>query len=77
MMVLKNGRAWLFDPLKKERPDEAWGTLAAWAWGGSRAMDYLVQDSDVDATRVAVVGHSRGGKGRGCGVGRPMIASRW
>ena len=40
----------------------AWGTLAAWAWAGSRALDYFETDKDVDARRIAVVGHSRGGK---------------
>jgi hypothetical protein len=39
-----------------------WGALAAWAWGASRSMDYLVRDARVDADHVAVVGHSRGGK---------------
>lgn len=38
------------------------GTIAAWAWGFHRCVDYLVQDGSIDAHRIAAVGHSRNGK---------------
>ncbi len=56
----KNGIHALLD--KTPRPPDAWGTIAAWAWGASRCLDYLATDKDVNANKVAVVGHSRGGK---------------
>lgn len=43
------------------QPDE-WGALASWGWGLSRAIDYLEHDADVNARRVALMGHSRTGK---------------
>jgi len=59
----RNGVHGVLDPWPpEERPDNAWGALAAWAWGASRVMDYIETDSDLDADRIAVAGHSRGGK---------------
>ncbi len=40
----------------------ACGTIAIWAWGIHRAVDYLVSDKDLDSKRISVVGHSRLGK---------------
>ena len=75
------------------KPDElTWGALAAWAWAGSRALDYLETDADVNAAQVAVIGHSRTGKtalwaaaadtrfalacANGAGEGGPALARR-
>jgi hypothetical protein len=39
-----------------------WGVLRAWAWGASRALDYLETDKSVDAHQVGIEGLSRYGK---------------
>ena len=55
----KNGVHSLYD----QNPDQtSWGSIAAWAWGLSRVMDYLETIKLVDAGKVIVMGHSRLGK---------------
>ena len=55
----KNGIHELFDA---KRDSSSCGSIATWAWGLSRVMDYLVTDKDINAKKVIVMGHSRLGK---------------
>jgi dienelactone hydrolase len=43
-------------------PGRAFGALAAWAWGYHRCVDFLYELPFIDKARIAVTGHSRGGK---------------
>ena len=43
-------------------PDHTFGAIAAWAWGFHRCVDLIESLPFIDASRIAVTGHSRGGK---------------
>ena len=58
---LRSGIIGLVNKGQPRRPDD-WGSLRAWAWGASKAVDYFETDKDVDAKRIAVEGISRYGK---------------
>lgn len=49
-------------PGQKELGKHDWGSIAAWAYGTHRVIDYVLTDPAVDPKRIAVVGHSRLGK---------------
>jgi hypothetical protein len=58
---LTKGIIGLVNKGQPRKPDD-WGALRAWAWGASRAMDYLETDKTVNAKKVGLEGHSRYGK---------------
>ena len=45
-----------------KRNSSSWGSIAGWAWGLSRVMDWLQNEKSIDAKKIIVLGHSRLGK---------------
>jgi hypothetical protein len=58
---LTQGIIGLMNKGQDRKPDD-WGSLRAWAWGASRALDYFETDKAVNAKQVGIEGHSRYGK---------------
>jgi hypothetical protein len=58
----KSIRKFFARPDQNQPGPEEWGAIGAWAWGLSRAMDYIVTDKDIDANKICVAGFSRFGK---------------
>jgi (4-O-methyl)-D-glucuronate---lignin esterase len=58
---LTKGIVGLVNSGRPRKPDD-WGALRAWAWGASRALEYLRTDPAVDGGRIGVEGVSRYGK---------------
>ncbi len=58
---LTQGIIGLVNKGQPRKPDE-WGSLRAWAWGASRAIDYFETETSVDAKQIGIEGLSRYGK---------------
>jgi hypothetical protein len=58
---LTKGVIGLVNKGQPRKPDD-WGALRAWAWGASKALDYLETEKAVNAKQVGIEGVSRYGK---------------
>jgi len=51
--------AWKSSGFFPSYPEYDWRDISAWAWGLSRAVDYLVTDAAIDANKIMITGVSR------------------
>ena len=58
---LTQGIIGLVNKGQPRKPDD-WGTLRAWAWGASRAVDYIETDKSINSKQLGIEGLSRYGK---------------
>ncbi|MCP3932077.1 MAG: acetylxylan esterase [Bacteroidetes bacterium] len=58
----QNGIHSLIQVEGRQKKKGEWSSIASWAWGLSKAMDYLVTDAEISSEEVIVLGHSRLGK---------------
>ncbi|MBK8089979.1 MAG: acetylxylan esterase [Chitinophagaceae bacterium] len=58
---LTRGIIGLVNKGQPRKPDD-WGSLRAWGWGASRALDYFETDTLINTKRVGIEGVSRYGK---------------
>ncbi len=48
---------------EKVTPGEyTWGSIAVWAWGGMRMVDYALSLPEINKKQLIITGHSRNGK---------------
>ncbi len=57
----ESARALFYNPAAPRELQDP-GAICAWAWGLSRAMDYLATEPRIDPARIGLTGHSRLGK---------------
>jgi hypothetical protein len=65
----------LFPDYASNRPADMMGSIAAWAWGMNKVVDYLRADPLIKSDEIGVIGHSRNGKtALWCGAQNPAVA---
>lgn len=57
-----SGLTALFSDPAAPRPDDGWGALGVWAFAASCMVNILEKHPRIDASRISLAGHSRGGK---------------